>query len=425
VAAKNYGKYVPIRQLGRGASGTVYLAQDSFSGNEVALKVLDIQVVTNAMQDRKRLQQFLNEASLAGKLSHPHIAAILDAAIGEDGGYLALEYVPGGDLSQFTLPGALLPVEQAVEMAFKSCGALDYAFRQGVIHRDLKPANIMVASGSNIKVVDFGAAYWHNADTTQIASIGSPGYMSPEQLNSKTLGFQSDMFSLGVVFYELFTGERPFQGNSLAELFARIVTLDPPPPSTLRPELPAGVDAFVLRMLRKHPDERFPSWAELALEIADVGRLGSVHSVIPDSERFSGLRRIPVLETLSDAEIWELVYASQWRRVPARTTLMREGEEGGSLFFLASGDATVTKNGRLLNMLRAGEYFGEMAYMKAGTMPRQATAETSSDAVVAEFPLGALSSTSKNCQLAVATAMLHSLVDRLALSDERISRPGT
>jgi CRP-like cAMP-binding protein len=132
-----------------------------------------------------------------------------------------------------------------------------------------------------------------------------------------------------------------------------------------------------------------------------------------------------VLETLSDAEIWELVYASQWRRVPARTTLMREGEEGGSLFFLASGDATVTKNGRLLNMLRAGEYFGEMAYMKAGTMPRQATAETSSDAVVAEFPLGALSSTSKNCQLAVATAMLHSLVDRLALSDERISRPGT
>jgi serine/threonine protein kinase len=423
--ATNYGKYKPIRLLGKGASGTVYLAQDTFSGTEVALKVLDEAVVTNAAQDRKRLKQFLNEASLTGRLSHPHIAAILDAAIGDESGYLALEYVSGGDLSQFTLPGALLPVELAIEMAFKSCGALDYAFRQGVIHRDIKPANIMVASGTNIKVVDFGAAYWYDAEKTQIANIGSPGYMSPEQLNGQPLGFQSDMFSLGVVFYELFTGERPFIGKSLAELFSKIALADPLPPSHLRPELPDGIDRMVLTMLCKAPEARYPSWAELALDLADIGRLGSVHNAIPDSERFGGLRRIEVLATLSDAEIWELVYAAQWRRVPARTVLMREGEEGGSLFCLASGEVTVTKNGRLLNMLRAGEYFGEMAYMKAGLMPRQATAETTSEALIAEFPLGVLNGTSKNCQLAVATAMLHALVDRLALSDERITRVTT
>ena len=213
---QNYGKYKPIKKLGRGASGTVYLAEDRFSGDNVALKVFDPELITATNQDQKRLKQFLTEASLAGKLAHPHIAAILDAAVDEDAGYIALEYVSGGDLSQFVPPGTLLPLDQAIEMAFKACGAFDYAFRQGIIHRDVKPANIMVVSGSNIKVVDFGAAYLHNAAATQITNIGSPGYMSPEQLQGDTLGFHSDMFSLGVVLYELFTGERPFVGRNMA-----------------------------------------------------------------------------------------------------------------------------------------------------------------------------------------------------------------
>jgi serine/threonine protein kinase len=422
---QNYGKYKPIKKLGRGASGTVYLAEDRFSGDNVALKVFDPELITATNQDQKRLKQFLTEASLAGKLAHPHIAAILDAAVDEDAGYIALEYVSGGDLSQFVPPGTLLPLDQAIEMAFKACGAFDYAFRQGIIHRDVKPANIMVVSGSNIKVVDFGAAYLHNAAATQITNIGSPGYMSPEQLQGGTLGFHSDMFSLGVVLYELFTGERPFVGRNMAELFSMIALRDPLPPSRMRAELPEGVDRFVMRMLQKQPDERYPSWAELALDIADVGSLGMFRNAIPDSERFAALRRIPILAPLSDPEIWELVYAAQWRRVQARTVLMREGEEGGSLYFLAAGDATVTKQGRLLNMLRAGEYFGEMAYMKDGLIPRQATAETTTDALIAEFPAGALKQASTNCQLGVATALLHSLVERLALSDERIARVPT
>ena len=422
---RTLGKYRTVKKLGTGASGTVFLAEDLFSGEQVALKVFDPEIVTAAAQNKKRLKQFLTEASLAGKLSHPHIAGILDAVVDEDEGYIALEYVSGGDLSQFVPPGELLPVDQAIEMAFKACGALDYAFRQGVIHRDIKPANIMVESGTNIKIVDFGAAYLHNVEKTQIANIGSPGYMAPEQINGGKLGFHSDMFALGVVLYELFTGERPFLGRSFAELFALITTADPVPPSRLRPELTEGVDRFVMRMLQKSPDDRYPSWADLALEIADVGSLSASRNAIPDIERFNGLRRIEMLMTLSDPEIWELVYAAEWRRVPARTVLMREGEESGSLFFLASGEATVTKQGRLLNLLRAGEYFGEMAYMKDGHLPRQATTETKSDALIAEFPLGSLKETSKNCQLGVATALLHSLVDRLALSDERIVRTGS
>jgi CRP-like cAMP-binding protein len=148
-------------------------------------------------------------------------------------------------------------------------------------------------------------------------------------------------------------------------------------------------------------------------------------NAIPVSERFGGLRRIALLGSLSDAEIWELVYAAEWRRVPARTVLMREGEDGGSMFCLASGDVTITKNGRLLNLLHAGEYFGEMAYMKDGLIPRQATAETATDALLAEFPLGVLKQVTTNCRLGVATALLHALVERLALSDERFTRVST
>src|SRR5712692_8336925 len=153
------GKYQLRRVLGKGASGTVYLALDTFSGADVALKVLDQQVVSSPDFERTITTQFMNEASLAGKLSHPHIAAILDASIGENSGYIAIEYVPGGDLSQYTAHEKLLSPEDAIQIAFKSCGALDYAFRQGIVHRDIKPANIMVVSGTNIKVADFGAAY--------------------------------------------------------------------------------------------------------------------------------------------------------------------------------------------------------------------------------------------------------------------------
>ena len=416
------GKFQLRKVLGKGAAGTVYLALDTFSGADVALKVLDPAVVASPDFERTITTQFLNEASLAGKLSHPHIASILEASVDDTGGYIALEYVPGGDLSQYTAPGKLLSPEQAIQIAFKSCGALDYAFRQGIVHRDIKPANIMVVSGTNIKVADFGAAYLKTQRETQIAEIGSPYYMSPEQIQGAELDHHSDMFSMGVVLYELFTGRRPFLAGSIEELFQKILTETPPAPSTLRPEISKEVDQILLRMMAKAPAERYPIWAELALDIARIGRLSVYQQGIADSDKFTALRKVPLLERLGEAEIWELVHAGAWRRVPPRESIVREGEDGKSLYFLATGQAKVTKQGRLLNMLAAGECFGEMAYVKAGGIPRQATVESMADTIVAEFDAEALEKTSLNCRLQLATALLHSLVDRLALANERMAR---
>ena len=416
------GKYQLRKVLGKGASGTVYLALDTFSGADVALKVLDPKIVSSPDFDRTITNQFLNEASLAGKLAHPHIASILEASVSEDSGYIVLEYVPGGDLSQYASPGNLLSPEDAIQVAFKSCGALDYAFRQGIVHRDIKPANIMVVSGTNIKVADFGAAYLRQAPETQIADIGSPSYMSPEQVRREPLGHHSDMYALGVVLYQLFTGHRPFTAGSIQELLAKILAEAPRPPSALRPGLSKDIDRIILQMLCKTPAERFPTWADLALDIARIGRLSIYQSAIPDSEKFVALKKVALLQRLNDAELWELVHAGSWRRLPGQKAIVKEGDPGESLFFLASGQAKVTKLGRLLNVLNAGECFGDMAYAKEGGVPRGATVESMGDVAVAEFDPEAIQKTSLRCQLQLSKAILDSVVDRLALANERMAR---
>jgi serine/threonine protein kinase len=416
------GKFALLERLGKGASGTVYKALDTFSGLEVALKVIDASLFGREGMSEVVRQQFMNEASLAGRLSHPHIAAILEASIEEKSGYIAVEYVSGGDLSRAVLPEGLLRMDEVFEIAFKCCGALDYAHRQGIIHRDIKPANLMRAEGTSIKIVDFGAALLSSSLHTQLQDVGTPGYMSPEQVRSGgTLSFQSDMFSLGVVLYGLFTGTRPFTGRAVQELLMNIVEKEPPPPSEIRPELDREVDRIVMRMLRKAPENRYPGWADLAFDLAEVGRFSIYVKEISDREKFIALRGFKPLEMLNDAEIWELVHASYWVRVPAQTIIMKEGDKGAELLFLASGEVKVVKQGRLLNVLRTGSYFGEMAHVKAGQMSRQATVETMTEALIAEFRPAATKKLSVNCQLQLSLSLLNTVVDRLAFADERIA----
>lgn len=414
------GKFQLKRILGKGASGTVYLAVDTFSGKEVALKVLDPEIVKNPDFDRTNTMQFMNEASLVGKLTHPHIASILEASVGEDSGYIAIEYVPGGDLAQYTMPGRLLSPDNAIQIAFKCCGALDYAFRQGIVHRDIKPANILVVSGTNIKVADFGAAYLCKTPEAKLEAIGSPLYMSPEQIRGQPLGHHCDMFALGVVLYQLFTGQPPYEAYSLDELLEKILGETPMAPSRRRPGISQDIDQILLRMMAKSPEQRYPTWAELALDIAKIGRLSVYQSTIADSEKFDALKRVRLLSQLDDAEIWELVHIGKWSRVPARTVILREGEPGRSLFFLGSGRVKVTKQGRLLNLLESGECVGEMSYLKDGEIPRQATVESMADVLLAEFEKEALEQTSLTCRYHFAMALMHSLVDRLVLADARL-----
>ncbi|HZN86490.1 MAG TPA: serine/threonine-protein kinase [Burkholderiales bacterium] len=415
------GKYDVQKMLGKGATGTVYLAKDTFSGHEVALKTIEPEVFRDPEFGTVYRSQFLNEASLAGKLKHPHIVTILDAVVGEDSGYIAMELVTGGDLAAHTKPDKLLPVADVLQIGFKCCGALDYAFHEGIVHRDIKPANLMIGKGTDVKIADFGAAYLRKSQVVQTAMMGSPYYMSPEQIAGRTLTHHSDMYSLGAVLYELLTGQLPARAENLEALLKKITQLDPLPPSEIRKDLPRELDAVILRAMRKDPAQRYPTWAEFALELSKVVRQVLPANAVPDTEKYVALKNVEMLAKLADAEIWELVNAGKWTRVDKGRIVVRENEKGSSFFFLAEGEVKVTRAGRLLNVVNHGECFGEMAYIWGGALPRHATVESMTKLMLAEFEPAALGRMSGGAQLQLTRALVRNLVDRLVLSNTRFT----
>jgi serine/threonine protein kinase len=414
------GKYEVQKHLGKGATGTVYLAKDTFTGKEVALKTIEPEVFRDPEFGTVYRSQFLNEASLAGKLRHPHIVSILDAVVSEESGHIAMELVMGGDLSKHVISGKLLPIADVLQIGFKCCGALQYAASQGIVHRDIKPANIMIADGTDVKIADFGAAFLKKSQVVQTAAMGSPYYMSPEQIQGKEVSFHSDMYSLGVVFYELLTGARPFSGQNIETLMKKIIQEDPAPPSSLRADLPKALDALVLRALKKDPQQRYSTWAEFALEITKVGPLVLPAGSISDSEKYVMLKSVPMLTLLADSELWELARAGRWTRVAKGKQIVKEKDRGVSFFFLAKGDAKVTRGGKLLNMVSGSEFFGEMAYI-AGGEARHATVESHTDVLLAEFEPPALDKMSLGAQLQLTRALVRNVADRLALANTRIA----
>jgi len=413
------GKYEVQKLLGKGATGTVYLAKDTFTGKEVALKTIEPEVFRDPEFGTVYRSQFLNEASLAGKLRHPYIVSILDAVVGEDSGHIAMELVMGGDLSKHVTPQTLLPVPDVLQIGFKVCGALEYAAKEGIVHRDIKPANIMVASGTDVKIADFGAAVLKKSQVVQTAQMGSPYYMSPEQIQGKELTFHSDMYSVGVCLYELLVGKRPFGGKNIEELMHKIIKEDPKPPSAERPDLHKALDALVLRAMKKDPVQRYATWAEFALELSKAGQLVLPPGSIPDSERFVALKAVPMLSMLADSELWELARAGRWKRLEKGKTIVKEKEKGTSFFFIGKGEAKVTKGPRLLNMVAAGEFIGEMGYI-AGGEARVATVESHTEVLLAEFEPAALDRMTLGAQLQLTRALVRNVADRLALANTRL-----
>jgi serine/threonine protein kinase len=257
----------------------------------------------------------------------------------------------------------------------------------------------------------------------QTAALGSPYYMSPEQIDgSKPLTFHTDMYSLGVVLYELLTGKRPFGGENLQELMNRILKFEALPPSAARAELPKSIDAVVLRALRKDPAQRYATWTDFALELSKAGELVLQPGAIPDSEKYVTLKKVAMLSMLADAELWELARAGRWRRVPKGSAIVQEDESGKSFFFLAKGEAKVTKNRKLLNMVSASECFGEMAYIGSDGPRRHATVEAMSELLLAEFEPAALEKMSLGAQLQLTRALMRNVTDRLALANVRLIR---
>ena len=217
----------------------------------------------------------------------------------------------------------------------------------------------------------------------------------------------------------------PASGRSsranIEALIAKILKHEPLPPSEARPELPKPLDAVVLRALKKDPAQRYPTWPEFALELSKAGELVLPPGAIPDSEKYVTLKSVPMLSTLADSELWELARAGRWKRVPKGSAIVQEDVKGQSFFFLARGEAKVTKKKKLLNMVNGGECFGEMAYIGGGDQRRHATVEAMTELLLAEFDPAALEKMSLGAQLQLTRALVRNVTDRLALANVRLA----
>ena len=254
------GKYPVVRHLGSGATSEVYLCHDPFTTRDVAVKLVSAVLFNDPERGKLYRKLFVTEASLAGKLQHPHICQIFDAVADDDAHYIVMEHVDGGTLEKFCVPENLLPIDRAVEIVFKCTRALEFAHKMGITHRDIKPANILYTGETDVKITDFGAALISTGDSTQISAIGSPAYMSPQQVKEHPLDHRTDIYSMGVVMYHLLAGRLPFQASNNFSLIYQITNVEPAPPSSYRPQIPAALDEIVRRAMAKDLEQRYTEW---------------------------------------------------------------------------------------------------------------------------------------------------------------------
>jgi serine/threonine protein kinase len=420
---KKIGKYEILRELGKGATSAVYEAIDPFVNRHVAMKVVFADALGDKEHGKRYRKLFLTEASLAGKLSHPHIVSIYDAVADDEASYIVMEYIDGTTLEHHSRAEHLLPINKVIEIVFKCTKALDYAAKQGVIHRDIKPANIMLTGENDIKITDFGAALTAATETTQITGIGSPAYMSPEQVKEQPLTYQTDIFSLGVLLFQMLTGKLPFQANNNYGMIYQIINTEAPPPSNLRPEIPPQLDAIVKRALQKNTADRYQTWEEVSRDLVAVfGNLQKPEKNIPDSEKFNTLRQLSFFKSFADVELWEVLRVTTWSKHGPGYVLLKEGDIGKSFFVLAEGEVKVTKQGKLLNVLRVGDCFGEMSYLGKKQFQRTASVTSASDITVIEIKAESLAQSSELCRYHFNGAFLEILVDRLSMANTRLSQ---
>jgi len=422
---KKLGKYELIRKLGEGATSTVYLGHDPFAQRDVAIKVASPGILRDPEKGKLYSNLFLNEASLIGKLNHPHIVQIYDAVVTEDICYIVMEYVDGGTLDAHAEPGKLLPVDRVVELIFKCTRALDFAYRLGITHRDIKPANILLAGESDIKISDFGAAITNaRGDRTLVSGIGSPAYMSPQQVQEQFLDHRTDIYSLGVVMHQLLTGELPFVAGNNYNMVYQIVNGTPARPSAQRPGLPTVLDDIVGRAMAREVNDRYPTWQAFAQDLAQAvrnGQLKAPRSEFPDTEKFATLRALPFFVDFTDVEIWEALRFADWQHVAPGTAIMRDGEPGNFFCFVADGELTVSKNGTELTTLSNGDCFGEMAVISRHGNIRSADVTAESAASIVTIRGEALEKASESCRMHFYQGFLDVLATRLSLSNQRLA----
>ncbi len=419
---KKIGKYDVVDVLGKGSMGIVYRGHDAYVDRPVAIKL-----ATNTDSDDEGAnmakRMFVNEARSAGRLDHPNVLKVYEA--GEENGqpYMVMEYIAGGDtLRSYCKEPDLLPIPTVVSLIRQSADALDYAHRQGVLHRDIKPANIMLTQDGVAKLGDFGIAKRLGVDQTQIIGwFGSPLYMSPEQAQDADITTQSDIFSLGSVFYEMLAGVPPFAAKGLTGLIQKVCQEDPKPLPEVREEIPQQLWRVVSKMLEKQLTKRYKSCGDLTADLDHVLEILEYESlVLTDEQKFERMSELEFFKSFSKPELKEIVKIAKWNRFGPGDTVFSENDKEKAFYIIAEGAVSVRINGVQISDIETGECFGEMEYLS--NTGRTAAVTANRETIVLMIDRDFREWASLPCQLRLNRIFQEVLIDRLRKTSKALAR---
>ena len=419
------GKYPVVGSAGRGSMGVVYIGYDPFHNRDVAIKVCQLSPDMENETARVARKMFFNEAHTAEVLDHPSIISVLDAGEENDEPYLVMEYVDGATtLESHCRPERLLPLATVSQVIFECAKALDYAHRRGVIHRDIKPSNLMLTDAGSVKIGDFGVAQLPMEESTHVMGImGSPMYMSPEQLQDKQLTGRTDQYSLGAVMYELLAGQPAFSAGNFSQLVRKIVNEDPPPLTTIRTDLPGDVVDIVERALAKDPGDRYQTGGDFASDLlAAFPSLATTATEQSDTQEFSMARKVPLFNDFADDELGEVLLVGDWEKYGPGDTIIKEGLDDYSFCILVAGDVVVRKRGQDLTTLKPGDCFGEMGYLARSR--RTATIAALNDVCILRINETQMDQAPDSIQARFNKVFLKTLVQRLEKASDELTSDG-
>ena len=399
----------------------VYEAYDPFVQRTVAIKVAHTSQDMDDATVQKLRELFFAEVFSAGRMHHPSVVSVFDAGQEDDLNYIVMEFVDGTTLQEYVSGGRTLNPKQIVDVIYQCAKGLDYVHRQGIIHRDLKPGNIMLSNEGDVKIMDFSIAHvdvgfeGHNTEVQ-----GSPMYMPPEQLSEeKRLVGQSDIYSLGAVMYALLARRAPYKANSLESLIYKITNLDPEPIQEINPEVDYNIIAIVDKAMQKIIYDRYDTALEMAKELSKaVGSLRDTGERIDMQEKWKTLRYLAFFRDFSDAQITEVVNASEWKDFEAGNVIITEGEPETAFYIIAKGGVEVVKNDKVVGLMKQGDCFGEIAFLTR--QPRNATIMARTNVSLMSVSASMMEQASTETQVRYYRIFLENLITRLSQATDKL-----
>ena len=409
---KSVGRYEIIGKLGKGSMGVVYRGRDPYIGRDVAVKIARPSANVAARGIGRFREKFFREAQSAGRLLHPNIVAVYDAGMHKDFYYITMEYVDGPSLRRFCRKN-LLPLNRVVEVMFMVCKGLDYAHKMDILHRDIKPSNILLTKSGIIKIADFSIAQIKSEQTTTKGIVGSPSYMSPEQVKEEPLDDRSDIFSLGSVLYELLTGRLAYPGDNYFSIVYKVTHEEPVPIREIRPDVPEVLERIVRKAHAKDLAERYQTCMDFGydLRVALRGITGAARNGKFD-DVIDYVLNVPFFESFSKDQVNEILGTGNIVKVPKGNVMITEGDIDDSFFIILSGSAAVRKEDKIIARIGRGECFGEMSYLSG--QARAATVSADTDCILLKVSATLLDKSPESMQVPFLKNFAQAVIRRLS-----------